>query len=269
MRHKTRLFFIAVFSAGILLSCSKDDKFRSFSDFQAFTLSETLSTDNSNERILKTETLAFTGGKLQSATVTQVIPHFDYTTECQSILSYTDTHVTVAGCVGETANYTLNKDKYAVSCDVEESGLLRHYEFTYKDSYLGSVVETIGGTESFRMELFYENGNLTKTTETLYDTEYILHFTSTSEKNVAKLPLHYLTEIYPLSFHKAAIYAGLLGKAPQHLVQQITWESDAADTTNYSYKFHNGYINQFSITSITGGGNGYRSLQLYYGLTDE
>lgn len=263
--NKKKLMIIL--SAGIILSCSKGDKYSAFNSFSAFIISETLATDNPDERIQKTETFAFNDDRLQSATVTQVIPHFNHTTECQSNLSHINTHVTVSDCTGGIATYTLNKDKYAVSCDVEESGLLRHYEFTYKDGYLGSVTETINGSESFRMELFYDKGSLVKTTESIHNNEHILRFTPTPEKNVAKLPLLYLTEIYPLYFHKMAIYAGFLGKAPQHLIQQITSETSQSDTANYSYKFNNNYVINCRIEVITSGGNGYRSLQFYYGET--
>lgn len=265
MTDKAKLILTVILSAGTFLSCSKDDKYLSFSDFQTFSILETLTTDDYREQIQKTEALAFINGQLQTGTVTQVIPYYDnYTTICQNDISYANTNVIVKGCVGDLAIYTLNKEGFAISCDIEDSGLLRHYNFSYKDGYLSSVSETINNTPTFQMELLYNEGCLIKTIEERYDSEYTINFIPTTEKNVGKLPLHYLTEIYPLSFHRMAIYAGILGKAPRRLIQQITSENNISDTVNYSYKFNNEYIINCRIEIKGDGWSSYRSLQFYY-----
>ncbi len=264
MNTRTKLSLIILSFIILAVSCSKDKTYLSLNKFQKFSILEDLTTDDPRELTKKTETLYFTDGELQTCTVTQVIPHYDnYTIECESNLSYANT-VTMTGCVGEKATYTLNKDGFAVSCNVEESGLLRHYEFTYQNKYLSTVTETINNTETIRIELFYNKGDLIKMTETKSDDKYTLHFIPTPEKNVGKLPLLYLTEIYPLYFHKMAIYAGILGKTPQHLIQQITIENNTTDAANYSYKYSNGYIISCEIEIITGIYKSYRSLKFNY-----
>ncbi|MDR2916734.1 MAG: DUF4595 domain-containing protein [Tannerella sp.] len=265
MNTRKKKSLIILFLAILVVSCSKDKTYLSFSEFQKFSISENLTTDDPHELIQKTETLYFTDGELQSGTVKQVIPYYDnYTLECESNLSYTNTVVIMTGCGGEKATYIVNKEGFAVSCNVEESGLLRHYEFTYRNEYLCTVTETIDNTETFRMELFYNKGDLIKTTITRSDENNTLHFAPTPEKNVSRLPLLYLTEIYPLYFHKMAIYAGILGKAPQHLIQQITQENNVSDTANYSYKFSNEYIISCDIEIITGIYKSYRSIKFNY-----
>lgn len=262
--YKTKQFILCILIMGLFTSsCSKENIYLSFNEFQTFSISETLTTDNYDERINKTESFSFTDGKLQSGKVTQVIPHFNHTTECPSNISYA-LDVTVMGCVVEKATYTLNSDGYAVSCVLEESGLSRHYQFTYTNGYLSSIYEEINGDESFSMELSYEKGNLIKTKEHIHNNEYVCKFVSTPEKNVGKLPLHYLTELYPLYFHNMAMYAGILGKAPNHLIQQITVEHNTTDSVSYTYQFSNEYITSCNIKITNNVATSFRSLHFNY-----
>lgn len=251
--------------SSLALACSKDDKYLSLSDFHQFSISETLTTDNDQERIQKTEAFQFLDGQLQASTVTQVMPGYDnYTTTCQYNLAYTDEHATVTSCASRPIVYTLNEDGLAASCEFEDAGQIRRHEFTYKDGLLGSVTEIVDNTKNYYLELFYEKKCLVKTTETGYYHDYTCHFTSSSDKNVGQLPVHYLTEAYPLSFHKTAIYAGLLGEAPPYLIQQITQESTPANTVNYAYKFSNNYIIECQIEIIYSVGKMRRLLKLDY-----
>lgn len=266
MTNKTKPFLTALLTANIFFSCNKeDDRYLFYNDFQTFSILETLTTDNYLEKTERTEAYTFINSQLQYSTITQVLPYYDHTMECQDNASYAGANTTITGCSVESAVYTLNREGFAVSCDIKDGGQLRHYDFSYTNGYLSAVSEAINNTETFQMELRYNKGDLIQTTEkkTGYDT-HTLNFTPTAEENVGKLPLHYLTEIYPLSFHRIAIYAGILGKAPQHLIQQITSESSIPDTAKYSYKFSNEYIISCRIEIKGDGWISSRSLRFHY-----
>ena len=80
--YKTKQFFLSILIMGLFtLSCSKEDIYLSFNEFQTFSISETLTTDNRYERINKTKSFCFTDSKMQTGQEKQMITHLNPTSE--------------------------------------------------------------------------------------------------------------------------------------------------------------------------------------------
>lgn len=155
---------------------------------------------------------------------------------------------------GNKRVYTLNEQGYATQCVYTSSYQTRQYLFSYTNGYLTQLTEEITPTDgigettsSFKLSLTYKKGDLisviapsiTNEPFTGYS-ENQTNFESGKDINYYRLPCLLLLDIYPLSFHQEAMFAGMLGKPTQHLVTRasphVTAEG-STEQTNYTYRF--------------------------------
>ena len=143
----------------------------------------------------------------------------------ENTVTYTPNEVTINDAFGNVSIYTLNQAGYATSCIRRESEgtFIRNYTFLYSaDSQLTEVTETINNNVWSRISL--QPTSEPKATLTILsgggENTNVFHLTL-GEKNTSCLPWLYLTEQHPLKLHQEAMYAQLLGKAPELLIQSI------------------------------------------------
>lgn len=153
---------------------------------------------------------------------------------------YGDREVTVTDAFDNISTYILNENGYATSCIRREgkgTNTVRVYTFAYSDdSSLTEIMEIINGK-------IYSHINLQPLTDNTISLSVEGGITNTflltlGQENTSRLPWLYLTELYPLDLHKEALYANLLGKAPQWLIQTIQPEGGDEKTT-YVYDTDN------------------------------
>ncbi|WP_368125265.1 DUF4595 domain-containing protein [Bacteroides faecis] len=161
--------------------------------------------------------------------------------------------VTLTDETGIQRKYTLNEQGYATQCKYTSFGQKREYTFSYTDGYLTLVKETLpkeGSSEATTtqtLSLKYEQGDLVSATCPSLTNESFTgygelqtHYEPGKDINYYRLPCPVLADTYPLSFHREAMFAGILGKPTQHLTV-ASYPDQTGDTyterTEYSYSF--------------------------------
>ena len=136
--------------------------------------------------------------------------------------------VTFTDEIGTERKYTLNEEGYATHCESASLDQKRPYTFSYTDGSLTHVNEKIMPREgssdavvSHTLSLQYDKGDLISTIS-------------------PSLPCMLVADTYPLSFHREALFAGMLGKPTQHLTT-ASCPNESSDTyterTEYTYNF--------------------------------
>lgn len=154
----------------------------------------------------------------------------------ETSVAYSNREAVVTDAFDHVSTYTLNEKGYATSCirrEGKEADRLRAYTFAYsKDDALTEMVEIINEEVCSRIKL---QPLTDKTVSLSAENGTVDTFLLTlAERNASALPWLYLTELYPLNLHQEAMYAQLLGKAPQWLIQTIRPEgSDETMTHTY------------------------------------
>lgn len=208
------------------------------------TVTEIMTTD-----VNKKETYTFNN--------TQLIRHFTQQKYSESIttyetnLDYSENTVIVTDDNGNILTYTLNDDGYATFCKYETASQIRFYDFKYNaDNYLIHIEERIGDTLFSSLDLSYENGDLTSVTTIMNGMENKIMYTASTTANSDKLPCIPLSETYPMSTHVEALYAGLLGKTPNHLVVKTQPDGNDDEWNEYHYSINeSGNISSLKITT--------------------
>lgn len=205
---------------------------------QKVTLTETLKSDAQD--VIREETYLYAEThQLISHTTTQLFDEFSLTHE--TTLSYEDQKVTVTDAFDNVSVYTLNSQGYASSCTRHEagSGQTREYAFSYSTnttngSFLTGITETIQGNVT--SQIVFNSFTLSKSSLSMYQGDlsntYDIVF---NDGNASRLPLLYLTEIYPLNLHNEAMYARLLGENPLTLIHSIHPLGGTEEST-YAYE---------------------------------
>lgn len=187
--------------------------------------------------------------------------------------------VTLTDEMGTQRKYTLNDMGYATQCEYTSSDQKRQYTFSYTDGYLTQLNEEIfpgeassEGVVSRRMTFSYHNGELVSVTSPSLtgDTfagygEQQTNFEAGEDMNYYRLPCLLLLDIYPLSFHREAMFAGILGKPTQHLTVSsypVQTSSGYFEKTEYSYKMSNNKPTSLRMTTSYGD-NGIVSGSVY------
>ena len=156
----------------------------------------------------------------------------------ENTVTYAPDKAIIIDTFGNISVYILNQAGYATNCTRMESAgtFIRNYTFRYSaDSQLTEVTETLDNNVWSRITL----QPTSETTATLAIMSGGGIITNTfqlilGERNTSCLPWLYLTEQHPLKLHQEAMYAQLLGKAPELLIQSIAPE-EGNEKTTYSY----------------------------------
>lgn len=192
--------------------------------------------------------------------------------------------VTLTDEMGTQRKYTLNDMGYATQCEYTSSDQKRRYTFSYTDGYLTELNEEIlpgegssSSVVSHNMTFNYHNGELISVTypsltgETFAGYgEQQMNFGAGEEINYYRLPCPLLLDIYPLSFHREAMFAGILGKPTQHLTASsypVQTSGSYFEKTEYSYKMNNNKPTSLRITTSYGdngkvSGSVYRTIAI-------
>lgn len=211
------------------------------------TVTEIMTTDG---YVNKKETYTFNN--------TQLIRHFtqqkyypEFITTYETKLDYSENTVIVTDDNGNILTYTLNDDGYATFCKYETASQIRFYDFIYTtDNFLTRIEESIGNTFFSSLDLSYENGDLTSVTTFMNGIENKIMYTAGITANSDKLPCIPLSETYPMSTHVEALYAGLLGKTPNHLVAKTQPYGNDDEWNEYHYSINEaGNISSLKITT--------------------
>lgn len=149
---------------------------------------------------------------------------------------YGDREAVVTDAFDNVSTYILNEEGYATSCIRREgkgTNTVRVYTFAYSDdAALTEIMEIINGKIYSRIKLHPVTDKTTSlSAESGISNTFLL---TLGEENTSALPWLYLAEFYPLDLHQEAMYAQLLGKAPQWLIQTIQPEG-GDEITTYTY----------------------------------
>lgn len=162
--------------------------------------------------------------------------------------------VTLTDNIGTQRTYSLNEEGYATACEYTSPGQKRQYTFSYTNGYLTQVNEKImpreGSSEepiSQTLSLNYDKGDLVSTLSPSLTSESFTgygelqtNYEAGKDINYYHLPCVLVADTYPLSFHREALFAGLLGKPTQHLtIASYPNESSDAYTerSEFTYSF--------------------------------
>lgn len=161
--------------------------------------------------------------------------------------------VTFTDDIGTERKYTLNEEGYATQCEYTSLDQKRQYAFSYTNGYLTQIKETllkegsdeVAATQTLSLE--YEQGDLISATCPSLTNESFTgygelktNYEPGKDMNYYRLPCPALADTYPLSFHREAMFAGILGKPTQHLTV-ASYPNQTDDTyterTQYTYSF--------------------------------
>lgn len=192
------------------------------------TIKEDMSNDGGT--VVKKDAYVYENDKLVKHVTTQEF--YGQSISSAVTLSYFKQKVLVKDDNGNTAVYTLGNDGYATECAYQLSGQARVYTFYYDQGYLARLDETIEGRTGMSNTLTYRQGDLIG----ISHAGTTLRCEPGGTVNSDSLPDQLLKDIYPLSLHLDAMYAGILGRPVQHLVgQAMPIAEDNKEITEYAY----------------------------------
>lgn len=187
------------------------------------------SLNNDAEDVVRTDTYLFDNNQLTHTTV-QTFSQDNLTHE--TTLYYAEGTVTLTDENDNIAIYTLGDMGYATECTYQLDHQTRKYHFTYSGKYLTRIDEEIDGISYSSVELAYDNESLSHLIANGQRTNYQIG----NELNLHQLPCLQVHDIYPLSLHTDAIYAGVLGAQSKYLIIKNTPEGNEKEYTEYTYK---------------------------------
>lgn len=157
-------------------------------------------------------------------------------------VTYKDHQAVVTDENGTTATYTLNDKGYAVSCEHKEGTTIRNYTFDYirqeepEEYYLKEVTENINGEKYSSIQIDYSAEGVVRITQQVSTYEPQVYSLTLNENlaNNSEIPCLFLAELYPVSFHPAALYGKLLGDTWKYLVARINI-AGSSEITKFDY----------------------------------
>lgn len=261
--------FIALIFVGVLIACNDDDDSTgNLESANIFVCKSERGAPNTNEYpmthfskielseiktgdavpVTTTQTYDYEAGRLTSFTSKQ---HFvsGEPVEMQSItrIVYENHKAIVTDDYGYISTYTLNDKGYAVSCVRQEGTIIRSYTFSYLINaegkyFLKNITETLNGNQPYSTINIdynsYRELHITQLAD-VYEQSYTATTSANEEiANTSEIPFRFLAELYPLSFHTAAIYGKLLGDSYNTLITELRPDdnSESQETTTYSHK---------------------------------
>ncbi len=218
---KTNRLISAMILATIFLSftaCSNDDD--SINGGNGQSGKRVAKIVNEYDDFIRTEIFSYSNGKLSHYTA-----KYDNKTgyENNQTITYSGNTVVLKGlfdgsdCV---QTYTLNNSGLATSCKIvnKNSGSEKDYIFQYSDGYLIGMSFAYSSKDYNSSEIYifnYSNGNMTKLThKDNYETR-TYSFTYYNDLNKGNIMNEFMSD--DLFAHRAAFYAGILGKATKNL----------------------------------------------------
>lgn len=209
--------------AALMFACSDESP-----EVSQMTIKEDMSNDGG--MVVKEDAYVYENDKLVKHVTTQEF--YGQSISSAVTLSYFNQKVLVKDDEGNTAVYTLGSDGYATQCAYQFSGQARVYTFHYDQGYLVQLDETIEGQAGNSNTLTYRQGDLIG----ISNAGTMLQCEPGGTVNSASLPDLILRDIYPLSLHLDAMYAGILGQPAQHLVgKMMPIAEDNKEITEYTY----------------------------------
>ena len=147
--------------------------------------------------------------------------------------------VTFTDEIGTERKYTLNEEGYATQCEYASLDQKRQYTFSYTDGYLTQVNEKIMPREGSSDAVVAHTLSLPYESSTGYG-KLQTNYEAGEDINYYRLPCMLVADTYPLSFHREALFAGMLGKPTQHLTTASYPEKNSdtyTERTEYTYSF--------------------------------
>lgn len=214
--------------------------------------------------VTTTQTYLFNRSKLTEYIIQQNYTVLNEPTEIKNTttLIYNDREVAVTDDAGNLSTYTLNDEGYAMKCTQQEGSSIRIYTFSYLINtkgkyYLEKITESINGREDYAsVKIDYSTPGTMRITQKVdtYQQAYTATTVTTNNEiaNLSEIPCLFLTELYPLTLHSAALYGKLLGEPFDILIEQITPDGNAEsnETVKYTYQT-NAYGVVTSVQEVT------------------
>lgn len=234
--------------------------------FTKIQLSEVSPSEPGAPAVTTTQTYSFSNGLLTDYTTLQNYTVINEKVEIKNntTVSYNDREVTVTDDAGNVSTYTLNDDGYAVKCIRQETSTTRTYTFSYlinteNKYYLENITESINKGEVYAsIEIDYNTYRALRITQKVDAYEQIYTATTPANNEIANLsqiPCLFITELYPLNLHSAALYGKLLGEPFHALITEIIPDGNAESNETVSYTYQTNA--QGIITSCTVVTNSY------------
>lgn len=252
---KKKNLFIVLLLAGAMTACNDKNEELGIPDNPGYPVTHFSKIELSEIRkgdavpVTTTETYAYNDGRLTSFTYTQRFMSGE-PVEMKNIsqVVYGDNKAVVTDDFGYVSTYTLNDEGYATSCIYKEGENTRSFTFSYFINakgrhFLKEVKETMKGNQPYStITIEYKNNRITHITQQvdIYEQKYTITSSANDEAdNTSELPFRFITELYPLTFHTAAIYGKLLGDSYDTLITQLIPDnnSESLETTTYKFKF--------------------------------
>lgn len=260
-----RKIIIAALCAITLFSCSDDEENRGteieipMPNISKMTFSEFCRSDGSGvSDVTKTEEFVFESNWLTDYNFMQETSIAGEKTILTNpiAIEYGNNRksVTFTDEAGTQRTYTLNEQGYATHCEYTSAGQKRYYIFSYTNGYLTQLIENIMPSEgsgnaviTHTLTFTYDRGDLisvispslTNESFTGYG-ELQTNFEAGENINYYHLPCPLLLDIYPLSFHREAMFARILGKPTQHLIvssHPTQTIDNYYEETKFNYRF--------------------------------
>ncbi len=285
MKHLYAVFLLLLLLAGCAEeeskapSPEKEEEEKALLGFASITLSEELESDAQTVTVTHTYRYDATDRLTDCLTRQTTQGVGAIVLENATAVAYGESTVTMTDGAGHTLTYTLDAGGRAVACVRNSSwGEVRRYVFSYMETaegkhYLAHVAETLDGASDPYSEIALD-----------YSTPGTVEVTSMVDgggqcfvlslpagegvANVAQLPCLFLTELYPLSLHVAALYGRLLGDAYDILLAacEPADNAESGEYTTYTYETDaEGLPQRCSVVTESYGATYHRTLE--YGFS--
>ncbi|WP_018669166.1 DUF4595 domain-containing protein [Bacteroides gallinarum] len=214
--------------------------------FSKIQLSENSPAEAGVPTVTTTQTYLYDRGMLTGSTTVQSYSVQGETMKIENYatVTYDGQQAVVTDNFGNVSTYLLNDRGYAVQCTRQEAGTTRTYTFSYFDiegkCYLKHLAESINGEPYASIDIDYSNLRALRIVQ--HTDTYEQAYTAASYNgtpNRSEVPALFLTSLYPLSLHTAALYGKLLGEPFEVLTDEIIPDgnTESREVTRYTYSF--------------------------------
>lgn len=214
--------------------------------FSKIQLSENSPAEAGVPTVTTTQTYLYDRGLLTGSTTVQSYSVQGETMKIENYatVTYDGQQAVVTDNFGNVSTYLLNDRGYAVQCTRQEAGTTRTYTFSYFDTegkyYLEHLAESINGEPYASIDIDYSNLRALRIVQ--HTDTYEQAYTAASDNgtpNRSEVPALFLTSLYPLSLHTAALYGKLLGEPFEVLTDEIIPDgnTESREVTRYTYSF--------------------------------
>lgn len=261
---------LTLFTAAFIFTSCEDEQTES--NTHTLTITETSRASDDPTLVTHIEKFTYRDNKLKQYTNSQSYNEDIISTNTD--VRYKKDSVIISDDRGKQYIYLIDSYSHAVMCKFKEPGTdseRLHVFTTNTEGFIDRMVEYINKELYYSITFDYQNGNLYSiTTGYFYDhqspTETSVQlFTTGTIPNKDGLPFLPLTEVYPLNFHKAAYYAGIMGTPIKNLPVSSRFEGNAHEQTLYDYKTNaDGRITSCTVNTISYGSSYKRAFQYSY-----